>query len=191
MKTIITLDKADQPFGFPQGNEQGFLTGSKVYGPYGNNSVVSASWAATASFAANANIPTGSFVTTASFNQFTASYNTGSFIGSFTGSLLGTASVSQNSVTASYVTGSIFTGSNLARSASFALTASTAINANFATSAGNASTSDNVNGYANATVDQINVGETSAGTYAYVVRAEELEQSKYSTINVFNFLNFT
>lgn len=37
-------------------------------------------------------IDTGSFVTTASFNDFTASYNTGSFTGSFTGSLEGTAS---------------------------------------------------------------------------------------------------
>ncbi len=153
MKTIITLDKADQPFGFPQGNEQGFLTGSKVFGPYGNNSVISSSWAATASFASSTNIPTGSYVTTSSFNAFTASYNTGSFSGSFVGSLIGTSSWSIN--------------------------------------AQNASTANDVNGYANATVDQINVGETSVGTYAYVVRAQELEESKHNTINIFNYLNFT
>lgn len=50
----------------------------------------------------------GSYVTTSSFNAFTASYNTGSFLGSFTGSLFGTssytliASQSQNSISASY-----------------------------------------------------------------------------------------
>lgn len=63
---------------------------------------LSASYALTASYAENAptsTINTGSFVTTSSFNaftssinQFTASYNTGSFSGSFTGSLRGTAS---------------------------------------------------------------------------------------------------
>ncbi len=36
-------------------------------------------------------IDTSVFVTTSSFNAFTATYNTGSFSGSFTGSLLGTA----------------------------------------------------------------------------------------------------
>jgi hypothetical protein len=47
--------------------------------------------------------------------------NTGSFSGSFTGNLIGTAT------TASYVTGSIFTNSNSAASASFATTASYAL----------------------------------------------------------------
>ena len=46
---------------------------------------------------------------------------TGSISGSLTGSLFGTAS---------YVTGSIFTGTNLALSASYALTASFALNVN-------------------------------------------------------------
>jgi len=59
------------------------------------------SYATTASYALNAGttINTSSFVTTSSFNAFTSSYNTftgsyntGSFSGSFTGSLLGTAS---------------------------------------------------------------------------------------------------
>ncbi len=60
---------------------------------------------------------TGSFVTTGSFNDFTGSYNTGSFTGSFTGSLQGTAS---NAISASWApipdinTGSLATtGSNI------------------------------------------------------------------------------
>jgi len=43
-------------------------------------------------------INTSSLVTTASFNQFTSSYNTGSFSGSF----IGTASWATNSITSSY-----------------------------------------------------------------------------------------
>ena len=68
---------------------------------------LSASYALTASFALNAggsSIDTGSLVTTSSFNaytasinNFTSSYNTGSFSGSFTGSLSGTASYALNS----------------------------------------------------------------------------------------------
>jgi hypothetical protein len=48
--------------------------------------------------------------------------NTGSFSGSFTGNLIGTAT------TASYVSGSVFTSTNPALSASYALTASYAMN---------------------------------------------------------------
>jgi hypothetical protein len=101
----------------------------------------------------------------------------------FTGSLFGTASWAISS--------------SRATTASFALTASTAISAtsantaNFATSAGNSTTTNDVNGWGNATVDDINIGSTSGGTYSYIVRSEELEQSKHNTINVFNFLNFT
>lgn len=47
-------------------------------------------------------IDTSSFVTTSSFNNFTSSYNTGSFTGSFTGIFNGTASWAQNAVTASF-----------------------------------------------------------------------------------------
>ena len=65
------------------------------------------------------NLPTGSFVTTSSFNAFTSSYNTGSFTGSFTGSLFGTAS--------------------------FAATASFALNAQPATTRKNANDSSNNN----------------------------------------------
>lgn len=62
---------------------------------------ISASYALTASYLSGSiSINTGSLVTTASFNAFTASYTTGSFTGSFTGNLTGTASYSN---TASYV----------------------------------------------------------------------------------------
>ena len=63
--------------------------------------------------------------------------------------------------------------------------------ATYATNAGNSSTANGINGYANASIEQINVGEVSTGTYSYIVRSEELEQSKYSTHNIFNFTNFT
>ena len=89
---------------------------------------ISSSFALTASFALNggggggSSINTGSFVTTSSFNSFTASYNSGSFTGSFVGVLVGTASNAttasyiQNAQTASYVLQSV--------SSSFATTAS-------------------------------------------------------------------
>jgi hypothetical protein len=62
--------------------------------------ILSASYALTASYALNAgvSIDTGSFVTTSSFNNFTSSYNTGSFLGN----LNGTSSYSNNTNSASY-----------------------------------------------------------------------------------------
>ena len=54
------------------------IRGSQISG-----SVVSASYALTASHALN--FDTGLFITTSSFNVFTSSYNTGSFTGSFVG----------------------------------------------------------------------------------------------------------
>ena len=90
------------------------------------SSSTSASYAETASLAPNyvLNSATSSFITnsqTSSFvqNSQTSSFSTGSFTGSFTGSLFGTAS---------YVTGSIFTSTNRALSASNALTASYYVN---------------------------------------------------------------
>jgi hypothetical protein len=97
--------------------------------------------------------------------------NTGSFSGSFTGvftgSLQGTASFATS---ASY--------------ASFALSAASA------GTAGEAASANSINGYAYANPDQINIGDPSTNTYDYMVRAQELEQSKFTTINIFNFLNF-
>jgi hypothetical protein len=58
---------------------------------------------------------TGSFVNIDTYNNFTSSYNTGSFTGSFTGNLTGTSSYATNALTASYLEGYIspfpFTGS--------------------------------------------------------------------------------
>jgi len=81
---------------------------------------LSASYALTASFAENANatINTSSLVTTSSFNAFTASinnftssYNTGSFSGSFIGNLNGTASWADRTITASYTPNALTTAS--------------------------------------------------------------------------------
>lgn len=54
-------------------------------------------------------IDTSSFVTTSSFNNFTSSYNTGSFTGSFTGILYGTASWA---VSASYAANGMLQGTS-------------------------------------------------------------------------------
>lgn len=126
------------------------------------------------------NINTGSLVTTSSFNAFTSSYNTGSFTGSFTGSLFGTASFA--------ISSSRSVSSSFATTASFAQQAD---NANFATTAGTSNTANAVVGFQAATIDQINVGQTTNGDYAYIIRAQELEQSKHTTINIYNNLNFT
>lgn len=87
------------------GSFTGSFTGSLLgTASYASNSL-SASIAQTASYYAETDpvftSKSGSFVTTSSFNSFTASYSTGSFTGSFTGSLLGTASYA---TTASYIT---------------------------------------------------------------------------------------
>jgi hypothetical protein len=78
----------------------GSLQGTASY----SSQALSSSYALTASFALNAGttINTGSFVTTSSFNNFTSSYNTGSFTGSFTGSVLGTASFANQALSSSY-----------------------------------------------------------------------------------------
>jgi hypothetical protein len=130
-----------------------------------------------------ANINTGSFVTTSSFNAFTSSYNTGSFTGSFIGSLLGTSSFaisSSRAVTSSY-----------AISASQAQNAISSSYSTFAQSSDTSNTATNINGFSAATIDQINIGEANNGSYAYIIRAQELEESKHTTINIYNNLNFT
>jgi hypothetical protein len=102
--------------------------------------------------------------------------NTGSFSGSFTGNLIGTASYATS---ASYAFNA--STADYATSANYANAANVA---NYASSAGGVST------YSSATVDQINVGEASTDSYNYIIRAQELEQSKHTTINIFNYLNF-
>jgi hypothetical protein len=109
-----------------------------------------------------------------------------------------TNSTYSNVATASFaLTASSFTGT--VTSASYASTATYATQAGYATSSLYASTTGladdatnaaNVNGYNYATPDQINIGDLSTTNYDYIVRAQELEQSKFTTINIFNFLNF-
>jgi len=88
------------------GSFTGSLEGTSSWA-YSSSISISSSYANTASyalFAANGGgttVDTGSFVTTSSFNTFTASYNTGSFTGSFIGSLQGTASWAINFISAS------------------------------------------------------------------------------------------
>lgn len=92
-------------------------------------------------------------------------------------------------LTASNITGTV-TSASYAATASFATQAgwsTTALSSTFATEAGSA---NSVVGYNYATPDQINIGDLSTNTYDYIIRAQELEQSKFTTINIFNFLNF-
>jgi hypothetical protein len=83
-------------------------------------------YTASSAFGGGTTIDTSSFVTTSSFNNFTASYNSGSFTGSFTGSFYGTASwaySSSQAISASYVLSSSY-----ALSSSYSTTASYALN---------------------------------------------------------------
>ena len=63
----------------------------------------------------------------------------------------------------------------------------TATNANYANSANSAA---NVDNYMAAGAEELNTGKASTGPYNYIVRAQELERSKYTTINIVNFINF-
>lgn len=127
-----------------------FVTGSNVYGPFGSNSVQSASYSVTSSNALTAsyvlNVPqtfpytgsaiiTGSLIVTGSVTSTTG----------FTGSLLGSSSWAQNSITSSYVTGSIFNSSNLALSSSYAISSSLSVSSSYAVSAVTSSFSNNFN----------------------------------------------
>jgi hypothetical protein len=109
--------------------------------------------------------------------------NTGSFSGSFTGiftgSLQGTSSWANNAQTASYVLNAI--SSSFASTASFSNTSLYSLSSNEAA---------NVGGWGVANIEQINIGEISTNSYNYMVNAQELEQSKHATINIFNSLNF-
>jgi hypothetical protein len=80
-----------------------FTKGDSSTFPITVNNVASSSFAANAATASNlSGFNQNNYVLTSSFNNFTASYNTGSFTGSFTGSLFGTASFAINATTASY-----------------------------------------------------------------------------------------
>jgi hypothetical protein len=77
---------------------------------------------------------------------------------------------------------------NNVTSASYAERSDNATNAN---SSVNSQNTNVLNGFQAATIDQINVGQTNSGDYAYILRTQELEQSKHTTINIYNNLNFT
>jgi hypothetical protein len=138
-----------------------FVTGSNVFGPFGSNSIISASQATSASYALTASF---------ALNAGGGGGSTFPFSGSavITGSLLISSSLT--------VTGSL--------RVSGSITGSLFGTASFATSA------SNINGFSAATIQQINIGQTNDGTYAYIVRAQELEQSKHTTHNIYNNLNF-
>lgn len=93
-----------------------FVTSSNVRGPYGNNSILSASFAVSASWAPSGGGTPGGNTTELQYNNAgafggvsTAKFDgatltvTGSFTGSLVGALTGTASWAQNSNTASFV----------------------------------------------------------------------------------------
>lgn len=101
--------------------------------------------------------------------QLTGSYGlTGSLTAtSFTGSLFGTSSWANNARTSSYILSSNVIGPYGGNSVQQAVYASS------------------LTSFAN--TDQINIGDPSD----VFIRPNELEQSKYATLNIFNYTNFT
>jgi hypothetical protein len=109
-----------RPLSTFSGSYTGSFSGTSSY----SNQALSSSYALTASFALNGGgttVDTGSFVTTSSFNNltslfnnFTSSYNTGSFTGSFTGNGSGLANIPASGIT----------GLNLSQIATGSITAS-------------------------------------------------------------------
>jgi hypothetical protein len=114
------------------------------------------------------------------------------FANSYTGSLFGTASFV---ISSSYALSSSFAvSSSRAVTSSFAISSSQSqntISASYSETSSFAVSASNINGFLAATTQQINIGETNNGTYAYIIRAQELEQSKHTTHNIYNNLNFT
>jgi hypothetical protein len=51
--TLVLTGPSDLTFGIPNANTASYVTGSDVYGPFGSNSIVSASYAVSASFIAD------------------------------------------------------------------------------------------------------------------------------------------
>jgi hypothetical protein len=128
-----------------------------------------------------------------------------------TGSLFGTSSWANNAQTSSFITGSNVFGpfgpnsvttasfavsssravsSSFATTSSFAVSSSITVSSSFATTANTANTANILNGFNAATIQQINEGQGNNGEYSYIVKAQQLEQSKHSTINIYNNLNF-
>jgi hypothetical protein len=137
-------------------------------------------------------IATGSVTASVTPTQFTVrSGSVVEFTVTGTGVTIGNAITDIHRVTGSLnapnITGSLFGTS------SWAISSSRAISSLFtdsSISASYAQSTDLLNGYTQASVEQINIGETSTTSYNYIIRAQELEQSKHSTINIYNNLNF-
>jgi hypothetical protein len=156
----------------------------------------------------------GSFVTTSSFGSFTQSYyqDSGSFsseIGSLTAVtssyVLNSQTSSMAVLSASFaITASFLPVGTYAITSSWAVSSSRAITASFALNGGvtriNAGDGISINQTTGAvtitnsstysSIDNINTGNSNNDFFEFM-RAEELEQSKYSTLNIFNTLNFT
>jgi hypothetical protein len=104
---LITASIANDTITFTKGNSSTFpLTINNVVNAQTASYVLNVVSSSFATNSATASILSGfnqnDYLLISSFNLFTASYNTGSFSGSFTGSLLGTASFAVNATTASY-----------------------------------------------------------------------------------------
>jgi hypothetical protein len=120
-----------------------YVTSSNVYGPYGANSILSASYATTASFVTQA--VSASFATTASYvkNAQTASYVLQAVSASYASSST-SASYSNNSTSASFAQTASYVLQ--AVSASYASSSTSASYSNNSTSASFATTASYVNG---------------------------------------------
>jgi hypothetical protein len=68
----------------------------------------------------------------------------------------------------------------------------TTVTINNVSTASIATTANTLATYNAASVNNINTGLSGGdNVYSYIVRAAELEQSKHTTINIYNFINFT
>jgi hypothetical protein len=186
-----------------------FVTASNVFGPFGSNSVISSSYAITASYALNGGGGGGAGTPGGSNTQIQYNNNntfggvdklifdgtnlagTGSFSGSFSGSFFGTASyigTLSNITTASYVE-----TANLARTASLVLTASfvsRSISASFVETASRVITSSFVT-YADFVVTASRITSASfVATASRVVTASFVESASFvATASYVNFLS--
>jgi hypothetical protein len=117
-----------------------FVTGSNVFGPFGSNSILSASFATSSSRAVSSSFATSaSFSTSSSFalSAATASFvqtaQTASYVLNAVSSSFATTALTASFVTGSNVFGPF--GSNSILSASFAVSSSRAVSSSFATNA--------------------------------------------------------
>ena len=152
---------------------------------YLEGTIASASYALTASYALNGGttIDTGSLVTTSSFNNFTSSYSTGSFTGSFIGDGSGLIGVVSSSYAAT---------SSIALSSSYSLSSSYAASASLSTTSLN--TSDiliYVKNTTGATIEKGKVVKISGATGDNALISTASYNSEGSSANTLGILNET